>query len=116
MVNVIYLGCGGKVARRMLKIKIVEWALASTDRATLCGLRNRTISAGILPHKRNRTPNCGSKLIRRYLSRRSDRIALLQFFTMDFFFSLMVSPAAFAALVAALYWMYPIALLHGYKR
>ena len=34
----------------------------------------------------------------------------------DLFFSLMVSPAAFAALVAALYWVYPTALLHGYKR
>lgn len=34
----------------------------------------------------------------------------------DLFVSLMLSPAAFAALVAALYWVYPTALLHGYKR
>jgi len=35
---------------------------------------------------------------------------------LDLFFSLIVSPAAFAAFVAAaLYWVYPMPLLHGYK-
>ena len=32
-----------------------------------------------------------------------------------FFGSLVLSPAAFAALVATLYWVYPMALLQGYK-
>lgn len=35
---------------------------------------------------------------------------------MDLLVSLMLSPAAFAALVAALYWVYPAAILQGYKR
>ena len=34
----------------------------------------------------------------------------------SFFMALMLSPAVFAALVIALYWLYPIALLHGYRR
>ena len=81
----------------------------SIDR-TLCGLRNRTI---VVSFSHIKGTAFTSLVIVTDRTELTDQAAAS---AMDFFFSLMVSPAAFAALVAALYWVYPIALLHGYKR